>query len=72
MPVDQIRVASWNLRRGCADLDLLQAQDPALVLAQEVTAAAFADLRRRCWLPAGATWWSILSRRGRCSPPTSR
>jgi len=47
MPVNQIRVASWNLRRGRADLDLLQAQNPALVLAQEVTAAAFADLRRR-------------------------
>ncbi len=47
MPLDQIRVASWNLCHGCASLDLLQAQSAAVVLAQEVTAAAFADLRRR-------------------------
>jgi hypothetical protein len=47
MPANQIRVASWNLCHGRADLDLLEAQNPALVLAQEVTAEAFADLRRR-------------------------
>jgi hypothetical protein len=33
MRVNQIRVASWNLCHGRADLDLLEAQSPALVLA---------------------------------------
>ena len=47
MPVNQIRVASWNLCHGRAGLDLLEAQNPALVLAQEVTAPAFTELRRR-------------------------
>ena len=47
MPTNNIRVASWNLRHGRADLDLLEAQNAALALVQEVTAGAFADLRRR-------------------------
>jgi hypothetical protein len=47
MPANHIRVASWNLRHGRANLDLLEAENAALVLVQEVTAAAFADLQRR-------------------------
>jgi hypothetical protein len=47
MPTNHIRVASWNLCRGRADIDLLEEQNAALVLVQEVTATAFADLRRR-------------------------
>jgi hypothetical protein len=47
MPTNHIRVASWNLCRGRGDVELLAAQNAALVLVQEVTAAAFANLRRR-------------------------
>jgi hypothetical protein len=103
MPVNQIRVASWNLCHGRAGLDLLEAQNPALVLAQEVTTRAFAELRRRFdWGVYSLELWGDrvrgispnkhgvavvgslqlavrrcylvehLSRRGRCSPLTSR